>query len=180
MFERGIANVLMEDLLRPPHVVPETKDLGALLADFRRTKQHMAVVVDEYGNMQGIVTLEDLLEEIVGEIEDEFDLPDESWQRIDENTIEVDGTFPIDDFNEQFARDLPHEDYHTIAGLVFGQLGRAPNEGDEVDLDGLHFRVLEVEGSRILRLRIEFLATEPSENGVGVPAPAPEPERPVG
>ena len=142
--------------------MPETKDLAALLADFRRTKQHMAVVVDEYGAFEGIVTLEDLLEEIVGEIEDEYDLPDESVERIDEHTIRVDGTFPIDDFNEQFGSELPQEDYHTVAGFVFGPLGRAPEEGDEVEHDGLHFRVVEVEGARIERLEVEF---RPEDNG---------------
>jgi putative hemolysin len=116
----------------------------------------MAIVVDEYGAMQGIITLEDVLEEIVGEIEDEFDLPDESVERVDEHTIRVDGTFPIDDFNEQFGVDLPQEDYHTIAGFVFGALGRAPEEGDEIGWEHVRFRVLEVEGSRIQRLEIVF------------------------
>jgi magnesium and cobalt exporter, CNNM family len=154
--DRGIASVQITDLLRPPYVVPETKDLGALLADFRRTSQHMAIVVDEYGAMQGIVTLEDLLEEIVGEIEDEFDLPDESVERVDDSTIRIDGTFPIDDFNEQFRTELPIEDYHTVAGFVFGLLGRAAEAGDEIEHDGMHFRVLEVEGSRIEKLEVEF------------------------
>ena len=111
--------------MRPAYIVPETKDLAALLAEFRKTNQHMAVVVDEYGATQGIVTLEDLLEEIVGEIEDEFDLPDESVERIDENTVRIDGTFPMDDFNEQFGTALEHEDFHTVAGFVFHLLGRA-------------------------------------------------------
>jgi putative hemolysin len=154
--DRGIAQVQAEELLRPAQIVPETKDLGALLAEFRREKQHMAIVVDEYGAMQGIVTLEDLLEEIVGEIEDEFDLPDESVERVDETTIRIDGTFPIDDFNDQFGTALVANDYHTMAGLVFGGLGRAPQEGDELERDGLRFRVLRVEGSRIERLEIEF------------------------
>jgi len=156
LHDRGIAQVNLEELVRPPFVVPETKDLAALLADFRRTKQHMAIVVDEYGAMEGIVTLEDLLEEIVGEIEDEYDLPDESVEQIDEQTIRVGGTYPIDDFNEQFGTELPAEDYHTIAGFVFGQLGRAPAQGDEVDFDGIRFQVLEVEGTRIERLQAEF------------------------
>jgi putative hemolysin len=156
--DRGIAEVRVEQLLRPAYVVPETKDLGALLRDFRRDKQHMAIVVDEYGAMQGIVTLEDLLEEIVGEIEDEFDLPDESIERLDDQTIRVHGTFPVDDFNEQFKTDLPVEDYHTLAGFVFGLLGRAPEEGDEVSHDGLVFRVDEVDGSRIDRLTVQFSA----------------------
>ena len=166
LHDRGIANVSIEELLRPPFVVPETKDLGALLADFRRTKQHMAVVVDEYGAMEGIVTLEDVLEEIVGEIEDEFDLPDESVERVDDRTIRVDGTFPIDDFNEQFGTGLPQEDYHTIAGFVFGALGRAPEEGDEVGWESLRFRVLELEGSRIQRLEIVFEERAPDSEPV--------------
>ena len=121
----------------------------------------MAVVVDEYGAMQGIVTLEDLLEEIVGEIEDEFDLPDESVERIDETHIRIDGTFPIDDFNEQFGTELEVEDYHTMAGMVFGALGRAPEVGDEVPIDGLALRVIEIEGSRIQRLEVEFREAVP-------------------
>ncbi len=156
LHDRGIAQVNLEELLRTPFVVPETKDLAALLADFRRTKQHMAIVVDEYGAMQGIATLEDVLEEIVGEIEDEFDLPDESIEQVDERTIRIGGTFPIDDFNEQFGTELPVEDYHTIAGFVFGQIGRAPEEGDEVGWDGVRFQVIEVEGSRIERLEAQF------------------------
>jgi putative hemolysin len=166
MHDRGIAQVNLEELTRPPFLVPETKDLAALLADFRRTKQHMAIIVDEYGVMQGIATLEDVLEELVGEIEDEFDLPDESIERLDDTTVRVDGTFPIDDFNEQFGTDLPAEPYHTVAGFVFGQLGRAPEEGDEVSYDGIRFEVIEVEGSRIERLQCEF-----------VPGPE-EPEQP--
>jgi putative hemolysin len=157
MHDRGIAQVNLEELIRPPFLVPETKDLAALLADFRRTKQHMAIIVDEYGVMQGIATLEDVLEELVGEIEDEYDLPDESIERLNETTVRVDGTFPIDDFNEQFGTSLPAEDYHTVAGFVFGQLGRAPEEGDEVSYDGIRFEVIEVEGSRIERLQCEFV-----------------------
>jgi putative hemolysin len=161
LYSQGIENVEIENLLRKPYLVPETKDIAALLAEFRQTKQHMAIVVDEYGSMEGIVTLEDLLEEIVGEIEDEYDLPDESVERLDERTILIDGTFPIDDFNERFKTEIPVEDYHTIGGFVFGMLGRAPERGDAVDWDGLKFDVLEVEGSRIDRLSVVF--EEPNE-----------------
>jgi putative hemolysin len=113
--------------------------------------------------MQGIATLEDLLEEIVGEIEDEFDLPDESIERIDETHIRIDGTFPIDDFNEQFDTEMEAEDYHTMAGYVFGLLGRAPEIGDEVTTDGLVLQVVEVEGSRIQRLEVEFREPRPAD-----------------
>ncbi len=169
MNERGIAGVEVGELARKPYIVPETKNLGALLTEFRRTNQHLAIVVDEYGAMQGIVTMEDLLEEIVGEIEDEFDLPDESVERVDERTVRVDGTFPIDDFNEQFGTALPDEDYHTIAGFVFGLLGRAPEEGDEVEHDGARFRVTGVEGSRIEKLEVELRADGDSPDEVQAP-----------
>src|SRR5262245_4476875 len=159
---RPIDDVRLEELLRDAQFVPETKDLASLLADFRRTKNHMAVVVDEYGAMEGIVTLEDLLEEIVGEIEDEFDLPDESVEQVDDSHVRIHGTFPIDDFNEQFGQQVPIEDYHTVAGFVFGQLGRAPEPGDVVEYDGVRFRVLDLEGTRIERLEVEFAPRPPA------------------
>jgi len=165
LYDRGIENVQIEELLRPPFFVPETKDLAALLTEFRKTNQHMAIVVGEYGAMEGIVTLEDLLEEIVGEIEDEYDLPDESLTRIDDRTVRVDGTFPIDDFNEKFQTGLPQEDYHTLAGFVFGALGRAPEQNDEVLWNGLRFRVVEVDGARIEQLDVEFIPEEPQAEG---------------
>jgi CBS domain containing-hemolysin-like protein len=171
LYQDGIENVIVEELLRPAYMVPETKDLAALLAEFRRTNQHMAIVVDEYGSMEGIVTLENVLEEIVGEIEDEYDLPDEDFERLDDRRILVDGTFPIDDFNEQFTQELPQEDYHTVAGFVFGELGRAPEAGDEVTWNGLRFAVVETEGPRIEKLEIEFL----DGDGHGVEEPVEQP-----
>jgi putative hemolysin len=163
LYDRGIENVDIGALVRETHVVPETKDLAAMLAEFRRLNQHLAIVVDEYGSFEGIVTLEDLLEEIVGEIEDEYDLPDESVERVDASRIRIDGTFPIDDFNEQFEQELPQDDYHTVAGFVFGALGRAAAAGDEVLHDGLRFQVLHVDGQRIERLEVEFLEEAPEE-----------------
>ena len=147
----------LEELLRPAYVVPETKDLASLLQEFRRTNNHFAIVVDEYGAMVGICTLEDLLEEIVGEIEDEFDVPEEPIEQIDDDTYRIDGMFPIDEFNERFGTELPDEDFHTVAGFVFGQLGRAPEPGDDVSYNGLRFDVLEVEGNRIERIAVTFV-----------------------
>jgi putative hemolysin len=156
MHDLGISSVTLESITRPAYVVPETKDLAALLADFRREKQHMAIVIDEYGDVDGIVTLEDVLEEIVGEIEDEFDLPDTSIERVDENRIRVDGSYTIDDFNEEFETELEQDGFHTIAGFVFGKLGRAAEVGDSVRADGLRVTVLEVDGTRIQKLEVEF------------------------
>jgi CBS domain containing-hemolysin-like protein len=157
IYERGIAAVRLAEVLRPPYIVPETKGLAALLQEFRRTNNHFAVVVDEYGAMVGVVTLEDLLEEIVGEIEDEFDVPEEQIEQLDEDSYRVDGMFPIDEFNERFGTELPEEDFHTVAGFVFGQLGHAPEPGDDVAYDGMRFDVLEVEGNRIEKIGVTFL-----------------------
>ena len=155
--DRGLTDVRLEDLLRPPYVVPETKDLASLLQDFRRTNNHFAIVVDEYGALAGICTLEDLIEEIVGEIEDEFDVPEQTIVQVDDDTWRLDGRFPIDEFNERFGTEIPEEDFHTVAGFVFGQLGRAPEPGDDVSHDGMRFDVLEVDGNRIERLAVTFL-----------------------
>ena len=166
LHDRGIANVDLEELLRPAYIVPETKDLAALLAEFRNQNQHMAIVVDEYGAMQGIATLEDLLEEIVGEIEDEFDLPDESVERIDDTHVRIGRDLP-DRRLQRAVRDRPGgRGLPTMAGIVFGELGRAPEVGDEVEIDGLALRVIEVEGSRIQRLEVEFRTPVPETEPV--------------
>jgi CBS domain containing-hemolysin-like protein len=155
--DRGIAAVRIDEIVRPAYIVPETKDLASLLQEFRKTNNHFAVVVDEYGGMAGICTLEDLLEEIVGEIEDEFDVPEEQIEQVDDDTYRIDGMFPIDEFNERFNTDLPDDDFHTVGGFVFGQLGRAPEPGDDVSFNGLRFDVLEVEGNRIEKIAVEFV-----------------------
>jgi CBS domain containing-hemolysin-like protein len=155
LYERGLEGLALEPLVRPALLVPETKRLGALLADLRRTRQHVALVVDEYGLVVGLVTLDDLLEEIVGEIEGEYTVH-EPVERVGERRLRVDGTFPIEDFNESFGQHLPVEDYHTLGGFVFGVLGREPESGDEVVRDGLCFRVVDVAGRRIERIEVEL------------------------
>src|SRR6476659_6007378 len=155
--DRGLAAVRLEEIVRPAYIVPETKDLASLLQEFRKTNNHFAVVVDEYGGMAGICTLEDLLEEIVGEIEDEFDVPEEQIEQIDDDTYRLDGMFPIEEFNARFGTDLPDEDYHTVGGFVFVQLGRAPEVGDTVEEGPAQFDVLEVDGSRIEKMSVTFL-----------------------
>jgi putative hemolysin len=145
-------------LLRPAYVVPETKRLGPLLAEIRRTKSHMTIVVDEYGSVAGLLTLEDMLEEIVGEIDDEFDVSDVSVVRLGRDRVRVDGSFPIDEFNERFGRDLPEEDYHTLGGFVFGELGRAAEPGDAVTCHDARFVVAEVDGPRIVQVDVSFLS----------------------
>ena len=162
VYEKGIEQVQLGAMLRPAHVVPETKDLASLLTEFRRTNTHFAIVVDEYGAMAGILTLEDLIEEIVGEIEDEFDVAEVQIEQIDEDTYRISGMFPIDEFNERFGTELPEEDFHTVGGYVFGQLGRAAEPGDDVSWNGVRFDVLEVEGNRIERIGVNFSERAPA------------------
>jgi putative hemolysin len=133
-------------------VVPEAKDLGALMRERREARQHLAIVVDEYGGTAGIVTLGDILEELVGEIEDEFDLPDDTLERVDERTVRVAGSMTIDDFNEALGTDLDPSYGRTLAGLVFNELGRRPKEGDEVQVGDVLLQVEQLDGHRITRL----------------------------
>ncbi|HEY1367729.1 MAG TPA: hemolysin family protein [Gaiellaceae bacterium] len=158
LHDRGIERVDLRAILRPAIVVPETKHLDALLAEFQTTSNHMAVVVDEYGSVEGLVTLEDLLEEIVGEIGDEFDRPEAGVLRIGRGRVRIGGSFPIDEFNERFGTDLPVDDYHTVGGFVFGELDRAPKVGDTVGFDGARFEVVSTDGPRILEVDVTLSA----------------------
>ncbi|HEY9724395.1 MAG TPA: hemolysin family protein [Oscillatoriaceae cyanobacterium] len=143
-------------LIREVPFVPENKPVDDLLAEFKKGRTQIAIVMDEYGGTAGLVTLEDLLEEIVGEIEDEFDVPEPETEMIGPTEYLIDGRYRIVDFNERFGGELPTEDFDTIAGLVFGQLGREPQMGDEVDIDGFHFVIRAMEGHRITRLFVRL------------------------
>jgi CBS domain containing-hemolysin-like protein len=156
--DRGMERVDLRTILRPAIVVPETKHLDELLAEFQTTSNHMAIVVDEYGSVEGLVTLEDLLEEIVGEIGDEFDRPEAGVLRIGRGRVRIGGSFPIDEFNERFGTDLPVDDYHTVGGFVFGELGRAPKVGDSVGFNGARFEVASTDGPRILQVDVTLAA----------------------
>jgi magnesium and cobalt transporter len=160
LHDRGIEHVDVRSLLRPAIVVPETKRLDELLAEFRATSNHMAIVVDEYGSVAGLATLEDLIEEIVGEIGDEFDLPDAGIRRIGKGRMRLGGSFPIEEFNERFGTSLPDEDYHSVGGYVFGELGRAPRVGDAVETDRARFEVSAVDGPRIVEVDVTLKPAE--------------------
>jgi putative hemolysin len=149
-------------LARTALVVPETKDVGALLREMREQRQQLAVVADEYGATAGIVALEDVLEEIVGEIEDEFDLPDATLRRVDADTVEVAGSMTIDDFNEAQGTALPQRSSRTLAGLVFEELGRRPLVGDTVHVGDVTLRIVGLDGLRISRLQISSAGGPPA------------------
>ncbi len=149
-----IASVELVDLLRPAYFVPESKRVGELLQDLRREKVHLAVVVDEYGGTAGIVTIEDILEEIVGEIQDEYDRELPLVERIGPDEVIVDGRIPMDELAEIFDTDFSDGDFDTIGGFVQKQLGRIPEAGEVVESSGLHIEVRAVEHRRIRKLHI--------------------------
>lgn len=148
----------LRDIARPPYFIPESKKVDDLLSELRANKIHIAIVVDEYGGTAGIVTTEDILEEIVGEIEDEYDTADPQIERVTDSELLLDGRVSVDEVNELLHTELNNEDVDTVGGFVANHLGKMPITGDEVRVDGVVIRVLDVQGNRIKRLRIEKTA----------------------
>ncbi len=147
-------------LMRPPMFVPETKRVAELLREMQATKTHIAIVVDEYGGTAGLATLEDLLEELVGDIHDEFDTASPEYRRIDDRTVIVfDPTVNVDDLNSGLDLDLPEGDgdWDSVGGLVFSLLGHAPNVGERVEVEGYRLVVEKVDGRRVAKVRIVVL-----------------------
>ena len=146
----------IREYMRPAVFVPESKRLNVLLKEFRRSRNHMAIVVDEYGGVSGLCTIEDVIEQIVGEIDDEFDVEDDQNIRRDAAAqFTVRGVTRIDEFNEYFGTRFPEgEGVDTIAGLLMKQLGRLPRRGETVTLDGFEFRVLRADRRRVDALRL--------------------------
>jgi magnesium and cobalt exporter, CNNM family len=144
----------LAEFMREPYFVPEGKRLDELLREMRRARIQMAIVVDEYGGTAGLVTLEDILEEIVGEIQDEYDVEEPTVVQVDEHTAIVDARMNIDDLNEQLGLSLPTEEFDSVGGFVFGLLGHVPTEGDAVHHEELVFVVDKMEGNRLEKVRI--------------------------
>jgi CBS domain containing-hemolysin-like protein len=144
----------IEQLARPGWFVPETKKVADLLTEMQKQKFHMAVAVDEYGGIAGLVTLEDLIEELVGEIVDEYDVEEPLLERQLDGTLKVDARIPIDEFNTLAETDLPQGDYDTVGGLVFELFGRVPKRGDRCEVDGHVLRVDQVHGRRITKVTV--------------------------
>jgi CBS domain containing-hemolysin-like protein len=148
---------VVERLLRPAHFVPETKRVSDLLKEFQRQQVQSAVVVDEYGGTAGLVTIEDLLEEIVGEIQDEYDVEEPMIERLSDDEARVDGRANVDDLADLFGTDVPLEDedeYDTVGGLIYHRIGGVPRPGDQVSLDGLTLTVEKTDGRRVSKVLV--------------------------
>jgi CBS domain containing-hemolysin-like protein len=159
---RNPVDFKLRDKMRKAYFVPETKLLRVLLHEFQNQKLHIAVVLDEYGGTAGIVTLEDILEELVGEIADEYEETSaEPVKKIDENTIEADARTYIDDLNDEFDMNLPEdEDYETVGGFVFSRLGYIPKANESFDYENLTFTIASAEARKIKRIRIQKISEQ--------------------
>jgi CBS domain containing-hemolysin-like protein len=144
----------MQTLVRECLVVPENKSIEQILREFQKRKLQMAIVIDEWGSVEGLITIEDILEEIVGEIQDEFDEGEAAIEQIGDDLYAVDGRIPITEVNEHFELDLPHEDFDTIGGFILGTLGRPPEVGDTIEADGAVMNVKSVDGPRVSMLTL--------------------------
>ena len=146
----------LRDLLRPAVFIPESKRLNVLLADFRSNRNHMAVVVDEYGGVSGLVTIEDVLEQIVGEIDDEHDFDEEEAmiRPLNEGDCVVKALLPLEEFNEHFKSRLKDARFDTIGGLVMHRMGHVPRKGESVVLDGLNMEIIHSDSRRIHLIRV--------------------------
>ena len=161
------ANQPIKDILRPAVFIPETKKISDLMHEMQAARTHLAIIVDEYGVASGLVTLEDLVEEIVGEIHDEFERDEKAIEKIDDRNFVVSGALAVKDLNDRVKLNLPEKDYDTIGGFVFGQLGKAPAVGNTVRFDNLKISVERIHRRRITRVKIEILPRKIEEDIVG-------------
>ena len=155
--------VKVGDLAREVMLLPSTKKVLPSLSEMRKSGHHLAVVVDEYGGTAGIVTLEDLIEELIGEIRDEYDVGEVEAKRLRGGDVEVDGLLNLDEFAEAIGRELPDGPYETVAGCLMASLGRLPRNGDAVEVDGMRLKVAKMDGRRVARVRVTVLDAAPAD-----------------
>jgi putative hemolysin len=154
----------VRDLVHRPYFVPETKKLDDLLREIRQSRTHMVIVVDEYGAVAGLVTIEDLVEEIVGDIQDEYDHEEILYEKVGENEYIFNAKISIYDFNELMDKHLDDSDYETLGGFVYAQLDKIPNTGDTISFENLTFTVMATRGRRITKIRVERKPEVSAEN----------------
>jgi putative hemolysin len=157
-------NLVLKDILREVHYVPETKPVDKLLQELQQMKVHIAVVVDEFGGVAGLVTIEDILEEIVGEIQDEYDTEEDFMEVVGENEVIFNSRTDLDDVNHGLGIELPTDSSDTLGGLMYSSLGRVPVVGDKVSFKDAELTILSVVGRRIKKIKVKRLVTHPSES----------------
>jgi len=156
--------IKLEEVLRQPFLVPESKSVSDLLREFRETQVHIAIIIDEYGGTSGLVTIEDLIEEIVGEIRDEYDLEDEWLIEEKDGSVLVDGRLNIEEFEEHFEVEVEREKFDTVGGFLVEHLGRVPAVGEQVVVESLQFQVVAADQRAIRQVRVLLLPTEEAKD----------------
>ena len=156
--------VSLKSILHPSISVPQSKKIKEMLEEFRKLKKHMAIVLDEYGSVCGLVTLEDIIEELVGEIDSEMRQEELPLKKVNDNHYRIEGAYSLAEFNEVFQSTLPENDYDTVGGYVFGLFGRIPRSGESTTIDRFKFRVEKMKGSRILSLFLTLMTPHPMLN----------------
>ena len=163
----GHDSASIRDLVRPAYFVPETKKLDDLLLEIRQKRVHMVIVIDEYGSVSGLVTIEDLVEEIVGDIKDEYDQEESLYEQVNEREYIVSAKMSIDEFNDLMGTKLENEDYDTLGGFLYAQLDKIPVAGDTITFEHHRFTILSTRGRRIVRVEVELLPKdEASRSGL--------------
>jgi len=154
----------IKDLMRTPVFIPESKRLNVLLKEFRSNRNHMAIVIDEYGGVAGLVTIEDVLEQIVGEIEDEYDIDEDTFiMKYSHDHFSVKALTPIEEFNEYFETSLSEDEFDTIGGLVMNSFGHLPSRGESISIGGFNFTILRADKRRIHLLQLTTGDNHPKE-----------------
>jgi magnesium and cobalt transporter len=159
--KKNTSKLSIKDIVRPATFVPESKRLNVLLKEFRETRQHMAIVIDEYGSVCGAVTIEDVLEQIVGEIEDEYDVDDDSYiKKFDEEKHIVKAITPVDEFNDYFKSDFSDQEFTTVGGLVLQQFGHIPERDEAINIGDFLFTVLNADSRQIKLIKVTATPTD--------------------
>lgn len=165
-WEKGFDGVDVESIIRKAYFVPETKNIDSLLYEMQRTRQQIAILIDEYGGFSGIVTMEDIIEQVVGDIDDEYDEEEEIIDKVDDNIYLVDGDVDLDDLDEELGIDLVSESSETIGGFIIDMLGEIPDEEDVgriIEFENYQFKIMAIQDRRIERVKIYILPKEPNE-----------------
>ena len=162
----GFENVPIKSILRKPYFVPETKNIDSLFFELQKEKQHIAILIDEYGGFSGIVTMEDIIEEVMGEIDDEYDKAEKSIYKASDNTYYVNGKVSLSDLAEESQISLQSETSETVGGFIIDLLGEIPgpdDDGREIDFENYKFTILSIKDRRIEKVKIEIVPTDPVE-----------------
>lgn len=168
-WKKNEENISLKDILRPPYFIPETRPIEELLKEFKIKKSHMAVVIDEYGGTAGLITIEDILEEIVGEIQDEHDIPEKTLEKVGVNTISVDAKTDVEEIEQHFNVEIPEGKYQSVGGFIINLMGRLPTTGEEISFGPLRMEIESANERKINKVKITKVNLNKQDNMANAP-----------